>query len=161
MRHAHLSIYKITCPDNSININDNNSMYFGSRSPINDFFLGEIDEVRIWDVARTAEEINTFIEEELVENQEDLLRYFDFNQGTPGADNSGISRVFDYSNVVGRHGFLNNFSLTGNSSNFVSSNFQILAVPTLSQWGLIILSLLFFIFGINSIRSKVLKPKRA
>lgn len=55
-----------------------------------DYFQGRIDEVRIWNVARSKAEILSSINEELAGNESGLLAYYNFNEGVPGSDNTGL-----------------------------------------------------------------------
>ena len=75
-------------------------------------FKGSMDEVRIWNRARTAAEIKDNYTKAVAPNDPDLLLYYSFNQGTAGGDNKGISSVTD---------LLVRLLLTGASSNFVAS----------------------------------------
>lgn len=65
-------------------------------------FQGEIDEVRLWDHARTRDQIGNLKNCELVGNEAGLLAYYNFNAGdaTDDSDNGhdGVSEgVFAYS----------------------------------------------------------------
>lgn len=53
-------------------------------------FHGDIDEVRVWDIARTAEEISTFMHCNLQGNESGLIGYWQFNEnsGTIAQDGS-------------------------------------------------------------------------
>ncbi len=82
-------------------------------------FKGSMDELRIWNRARSAEEIKDNYTKAVAPNDPDLLLYYSFNQGRAGGDNKGISSVTD--NKGKFNGILNNFTLTGASSNFVAS----------------------------------------
>ena len=82
-------------------------------------FKGSMDELRIWNRARSAEEIKDNYTKVVAPNDPDLLLYYSFNQGRAGGDNKGISSVTD--NKGKFNGILNNFTLTGASSNFVAS----------------------------------------
>lgn len=46
------------------------------------YFNGAIDEVRIWNVARTQEQIRNNMNRELAGNEEGLIGYWKFNEGT-------------------------------------------------------------------------------
>lgn len=80
-------------------------------------FEGTIDELRVWNVARTQQEIvdnmNTFIN-----SATGLIACYHLNDGIPNGNNTGVTTVQDASGN-GNHGTLNNFALTGTSSNFV------------------------------------------
>jgi hypothetical protein len=144
-------------PDVSMGmINDMDRLLFGARTQmpgLTNHLLGAIDEVRIWDVARTTLEIQQFMNREGFETDPNLIRYYNFNQGIPGGDNTAIVRVFNFEGPVQRHGFLNNFALNGETSNFIGSGVMLIPIPTLSQWGIFVLFLLFLIVGSVKIKS--------
>lgn len=98
-----------------------NAMTIGVRNDIGTgtYFDGSIDEVRVWDVARTAQEIFDNRNEEFCTLPANLVSYFQLNDGVDGANNTAITSVVDLvtpSNVNA----LNGFSLTGTASNFVA-----------------------------------------
>ncbi len=65
-------------------------LQFGTTEAANEqFFSGRIDEVRIWDVARTETEVEDHYRQELAGNEDGLLAYFRFNE-TPG---TSVSRA--------------------------------------------------------------------
>ncbi|KAB1155646.1 hypothetical protein F7018_11630, partial [Tenacibaculum aiptasiae] len=80
---------------------------------------GTLDEVRFWNVARTATEINDYKSNELEGNETGLVLYYDMNQGNGFGNNTTITQVTDKSSV-GNNGTLNQFALTGRTSNFVT-----------------------------------------
>src|ERR1017187_1457326 len=79
---------------------------------------GTLDEVRVWSVARTQVQIQTYMNEEL-NSQPGLEVVYHFDQGVAGGNNTAIPNVTDNSGN-GYNGTLNNFALTGSTSNFVS-----------------------------------------
>ncbi len=83
-------------------------------------FKGNIDEIRIWSVARTATQINDKQSCELNGNETGLVAYYNFNQGTGEGSNSGVTSL---TNAVsgGSAGTLNYFALSGNTSNWTTS----------------------------------------
>jgi hypothetical protein len=83
------------------------------------FFAGDIDEVRIWNYARTACQINTFKNCEIPNTATGLLANYHFNQGIAGNANAGITSVSDASGNS-NNGTLTNFALAGASSNWVA-----------------------------------------
>ncbi len=83
------------------------------------YFTGSIDELRIWNVARTASEINSNKACELTGSENDLLAYYTFNQGFGGADNTAITTLED-ATVNDNNGVFNFMSLTGLTSNFLT-----------------------------------------
>jgi len=87
----------------------------------NQNFNGLIDEVRVWNVIRSQTEIQNSMNIELAGNESGLLAYYNFNQGVPNGDNFTETILLD-SGPNGIDGTLNNFALTGTSSNWVTSN---------------------------------------
>lgn len=78
-----------------------------------------IDELRIWNVARTQSEISANRNCN-INPQIGLLSLYRFNQGLGGANNVGINSLTDNSGN-NRNGTLTNFSLSGPTSNWVNS----------------------------------------
>ncbi|EAS20511.1 hypothetical protein BBFL7_01399 [Flavobacteria bacterium BBFL7] len=81
-------------------------------------FDGEIDEVRIWNVALTPTEIMTNMNSEVCTTSPGLVAYYQFNEGIASSSNSSVIMVPDESGAA--NGTLNGFSLTGSNSNWVS-----------------------------------------
>lgn len=101
-------------------------------------FLGYIDEVRIWDEARSATEISNNMRAEFCATDSHLVAYHKFNQGIAGKNNLKVDESFDLS---GRRndGDLTNFALTGTTSNWVTgykmSIGELYSAETLSKCG--------------------------
>lgn len=96
-------------------------------------FNGIIDEVRVWNVARTATQIqNSMFGEIDPATATGLLAYYNFNQGTATGANAGLLVVPD--GKGNKNGSLSNFNLgNGNStSNFVGQNSALFILPL--QW---------------------------
>ncbi len=81
-------------------------------------FPGIIDELRIWNTARTQAEISANKDIELVGTETGLTAYYNFNQGVANANNAGITTLTDVTSNA-NNGTLHNFSLSGNTSNWV------------------------------------------
>ncbi len=81
-------------------------------------YEGTIDELRVWNVARTQQEIidNMHIN---FNTAPGLIALYHLNDGIPNGNNTGIFSVADATGN-GNSGTLNNFALTGTSSNFVN-----------------------------------------
>ena len=97
------------------------SLYVGS------FFGGTgqtVDEVRIWNTARTQAEIQSTMGAELVGNEAGLISYYKFNQGTAAGNNMGLTTL---NATTGQNGTLTGFGLNGPTSNWVAG----LTFPTL------------------------------
>jgi hypothetical protein len=84
-----------------------------------EYFNGALDEIRVWNLGRTQTQIQANMNSTLTGNESGLVSYYNFDQGVSGANNTGISTLLDLT-ANKNNGTLNNFSLTGNTSNFVS-----------------------------------------
>jgi hypothetical protein len=82
-------------------------------------FNGNIDDVRIWNVARTAEQISGSMNCELQGTETGLIAYYKFNQGFNQADNTAITAL---TATTGSDGTLVNFALNGTTSNWLSGS---------------------------------------
>jgi Concanavalin A-like lectin/glucanases superfamily/Secretion system C-terminal sorting domain len=81
-------------------------------------FQGSIDEVRVWNVARTAQEIQGDTARELCLVPTGLVAYYRFNQGVAGGTNTGLDSLIE--DVAGNNGTLTGFALSGSTSNWIS-----------------------------------------
>jgi len=65
-------------------LKDNNGNYFGKPHwSDNDFFKGQLDDIRIWGVARTGEEIRASMYHQLRGNEPNLMGLWNFDDGLP------------------------------------------------------------------------------
>lgn len=97
-----------------------NQVNIGARIGANtENFTGNIDEVRVWNIARTAEQINGSKNCELAGTESGLLAYYNFNQGTDAANNTGVTTL---NAVTGANGTLSNFTLNGTTSNWLAGS---------------------------------------
>lgn len=103
---------------------NNNSMNLGSRPDGFQYFTGGLDEVRIWNFAATSCDITNFMNSKLTGSETGLVTYYDFDHGTPGGNNAGITTLTDYAPGA-NNGTLTNFALNGNTSNWTSSGADI------------------------------------
>jgi len=81
-------------------------------------FYGKIDEVRIWEEARSQDQIQTSMMTVLCSPPAGLGLYLPFNEGDAAGDNSGVQIAEDLG-PGNFNGTLNNFSLLGTNSNWV------------------------------------------
>ncbi|OQX05222.1 MAG: hypothetical protein BWK80_52490, partial [Desulfobacteraceae bacterium IS3] len=96
-------------------------------------FQGKIDEVRIWNTARTQAEIQTNMNKTLVGNEAGLVAYYNFDQGTVCGNNTGLTTLSDLTSV-NNTGTLTNFTLTGGcTSNWTNSGWCY-GCPVVSTW---------------------------
>lgn len=83
-------------------------------------FAGTLDEVRLWSVARSAAELQANKNSELAVMPPCLVGYYKFNQGTADGSNAGVTSLVDATD--GASGTLNNFALTGPTSNWTTGS---------------------------------------
>ena len=103
----------------AVNTSATGNIQIGRRCDGINYFNGSIDEVRVWNVARTASQIANNRNVELCNSTTNLVAYFPMNEGAPGATNTANTSIFSYGNTFGT-GALNGFTLTGSTSNFVA-----------------------------------------
>ncbi|HXC06416.1 MAG TPA: LamG domain-containing protein, partial [Bacteroidia bacterium] len=83
------------------------------------YFQGNMDEVRIWNYARTQTQIQGNMNQGLnYQPQSGLLAYYKMNDAIPNANNTAINTLLDASGN-NNTGLLYNFVMNGTSSNFV------------------------------------------
>jgi hypothetical protein len=94
--------------------------FIGKRWDLAEHFNGNLDEIRIWNVARSQTEIQANMYGTLPAGTSNLVVYYPFNQGTNGATNTSVTSATDVGsfNIAGT---LTNFGLTGTNSNWVTS----------------------------------------
>jgi alpha-tubulin suppressor-like RCC1 family protein len=81
-------------------------------------FDGQINDIRVWKVARTPQEVASYTRNsQTVNSGADLIAHYKFNQGIANANNLGLTTL---ANEVlgGPVGTLQNFALTGATSNW-------------------------------------------
>ena len=98
-----------------------------STTYTNEIFNGKIDEVKIWDMARTQIQIQSDMLSVANSGTSNLKAYYNFDAGTASGINTGINTLLDQSGNS-NNGILNNFALTGTTSNWVES--YAMVVPT-------------------------------
>ena len=100
--------------------NSGSILYIGSETAGATFYGGKLEEMRFWNVARTATEISNNMNTSLAGTETGLVAYYKFDQGTAGANNSAVTTLTDATGH-GHTGTLTNFTLSGSTSNWVSS----------------------------------------
>ncbi len=93
--------------------------YPGNGSALSDFFSGQLDELRFWGDARTATEIATYASSSLLGTEDDLIIYYNFDQGVGGGDNTAITSIV--AQDATHNAALIDFARTGSTSNFVTT----------------------------------------
>ncbi len=82
-------------------------------------FEGSIDEVRVWNVARTQSQIQATKDITFCTMPSNLMAYYTFDQGVGGTNNPDETSLYDLSGN-NYHGTLMNFALNGAASNWTS-----------------------------------------
>lgn len=97
---------------NNLIIGDWASLNWGTRN-----FPGKIDEVKIWNVAKSQSEIQSGMNAEMCSIPSSLVAYYNFEEGIADSNNSGLSSLIDQT-TNGNDGTLSNFLLTSATSNW-------------------------------------------
>lgn len=95
-----------------------NYCYIGKSNWGDPYANAVFDELRIWNTAKTQAQIQASMYAELAGNDPGLVAYYNFNEGTAGSNNTGITSLDDKTGNS-YAGTLNNFALNGASSNWV------------------------------------------
>ena len=115
--------------DNSVF--DDYKTSIGARVSTNSgHFKGSLDEVRIWETERTAEEIKARMKSKLSGEEAGLIVYYSFNQGIAGKDNTTETTLIDATTNY-CNGVLANFTLLDATSNWVSVEGTVVALDEL------------------------------
>lgn len=101
-----------------INTSSGTSVLIGSRIDGINKFEGDIDEVRIWNLALSQSNIQSNMNNELCVNNTNLKLYYRLNQGVASGNNTNISTCNDQFGT--NNGYLYNFALSGTGSNWVT-----------------------------------------
>ncbi len=112
-------ILQPTTSGGSSSTGTSNVMAIGGRTDGNQYFTGELDELRIWSVVRSQCDLDISRNAEYTVAQPNLVAYYKFNQGVAGGSNTTVTTLNDFTN--NQNGTLNNFALTGTTSNWVAS----------------------------------------
>lgn len=114
---------EVASQDFTMNIgNAYRNLNIGKDPQFNDRFLdAAIDDVRIWNIARTPIQINVSKNCELQGTEAGLVAYYKFNQGLNANYNPSEVQLFDASGS-GNDGILNSFSLSGSTSNWLKGS---------------------------------------
>ena len=102
--------------------NASSVIHFGKdvRFNLGRFLTGSMDEVRIWNRALCIDEILNNRTCQLPTNQNGLIGYYKFNEGSAGGNNTSITSLIDHSSN-NRHGSFVNMALNGTgASNYIT-----------------------------------------
>lgn len=125
-------VLQATTAGGSSSVGNDNVMAIGARTNAAQFFTGEMDEVRIWDVVRTECQITGGMNSEYTVPQTNMVAYYNFNQGVAGGVNTGVTSLPDFTGNY--DGVLLNFGLSGTTSNWLSSGASITSVNQTSGY---------------------------
>lgn len=103
-----------------------NVMAIGARSDGSQLLNATIDELRIWSTVRTECQIQANMHTIVPSVIPALANHYRFSHGVAGGNNAGVTTLDDLAGS--NNGTLNNFALTGSSSNWVSSGVSITTV---------------------------------
>ena len=91
--------------------------YIGKGNTAGTFMNGTMDEVRVWNDARTQAEIQANMYTPLKGNETDLAGYWNFDEGSGNVATDRSANTLT--------GWATNFALTGSSSNYVSASINV------------------------------------
>ncbi len=109
----------------------NHLLQLGYSGTENTYFKGDMDEVRIYNKALSAEEINKEMMNAVTTLPLNLEAHYNFDEGAPSLNNT-TKTILEDQGANARNGVLSGFNLNGNSSNWVESYAMVLpsgAVP--------------------------------
>ncbi|MEZ5017569.1 MAG: HYR domain-containing protein [Flavipsychrobacter sp.] len=87
------------------------------------YFKGVLDEMRIWNTARSESDVRAAMNMELSGSEPGLMAYYDMNHGVAGGNNTSpaVNTLMDKTSNS-NNGTLTNFALNNNTSNWVSGS---------------------------------------
>jgi hypothetical protein len=95
-------------------------LYVGRWGLQGENWQGSVDEVRVWNYAVSAADVNTRRLCQLTGNETGLTLYYPFNQGVSGGNNATVNNALDRS-PAGVTSYMVNFGLSGATSNWICS----------------------------------------
>ncbi|MGB6037255.1 MAG: HYR domain-containing protein, partial [Cryomorphaceae bacterium] len=98
------------------------SMILGTRASLDVLYNGKMDDFRIWNYDRSQAEIQANMNGGM-NSEPGLIAAYTFEEGFATGNNTGLTSTADASGNS-NDGTLNNFALTGSTSNWVSGNFE-------------------------------------
>lgn len=108
-------------------------LQIGSYLSTTQTFNGAMDEVRVWDYAKTATQIMDEKDIELSGSESGLVAYYDFNQGVANGNNATETTLLDRTSNA-NNGTLQNMAVSGAASNWIAnSNAQSACVYEMTQ----------------------------
>jgi len=106
----------LTSPDLHVETSDDTNL---GRFPLGGrYFDGQLDEVRVWDYARTPDQLLAAKDTELTGSEPGLAAYYKMNEGSCAGDNAALTEIVDATGH-GNDGMLHDFTKSGCSGNWV------------------------------------------
>ncbi|WP_299433065.1 LamG-like jellyroll fold domain-containing protein [uncultured Aquimarina sp.] len=106
-------------------VDSSNNLTIGSAFGGGEYYAGAIDELRVWDVALSSCRISDQSSCQLTGSESDLLAYYNFNNGEVNGNNFPEYSILDPNHTITSgippQGTLNNFGLTGTTSNWIDT----------------------------------------
>ncbi|MFY7963281.1 MAG: LamG-like jellyroll fold domain-containing protein, partial [Chitinophagaceae bacterium] len=113
---------------NQINALGTSGFTVGARYDNSYFFKGSMDEVKVFREIRTQAQIQVDMVTPGDNSNTNMVLYYDFNDGVASGNNAGVTTAQDKSYYF-FNGAVNNFALTGSTSNWVES--YAMVIPTI------------------------------
>lgn len=102
-------------------VTNSSNMLIGTERTNALYLNGYIDEVRVWNVARTQTQLQTYRTQGLDPSTSGLVAYFRFDAANSSSTNTSATNLIDLTSYA-NNGTLTNFALSGSSSNWVLAN---------------------------------------
>ncbi len=96
-------------------------------SSLQDGYLGSIDELRVWNTARSQSQIQANMFNTVSASSSGLVAYYNFDDGTAGGTNTSVTTLYDQTSNA-NNGTLSGVALTGSTNNWIES--YAMVVPT-------------------------------
>lgn len=111
----------------AISTNSNN-LTLGLQPGYPEYFGGQADEFRVWNVARSQAQIQADMNHDInPATASGLVAYFNVNQGIANGSNTGLTTLLDQMGT--QNGTLTNFALSGTGSNYVTQSSNLFVLP--------------------------------
>ena len=106
------------------------TLKIGGPQNIGTYFSGTLDDIRIWNYVRTAQQISGSMNNEMLGSEAGLVAYYNFDQGAANLSNAAVTTLYNETSSLSTYnGALTNFALSGTTSNWVVGKLEPL-IPT-------------------------------
>jgi len=105
-----------------LNLNQNYSLgqeHDYAWGGLSQFFKGNMDEIRTWNITRNQTEIQSNMDIELIGDKSGLVAYYNCNQGIASGNNTSEISLTNSSQASSLNSTFNNLNLNGPTSNFI------------------------------------------